>query len=98
MENDEDIPVRSPVRVATAPIASNQDDEDFSTITEILRLVEEAEGACGDMNTIDQKHPKLSAEQQLVAYQFALNELVLPLKALIVSTINDVREKRKGSV
>ncbi len=94
---DEEIPVRSPVRVETAPLATPQDEDDYSTLKALLQLVEEAEATCGDMNSIDQKHPKLSAEQQVVAYQFALNELVLPFKATVISTIKDIEEKRKGT-
>lgn len=93
---DEDIPVRSPVQVETAPIATTQDDEDFSTIKELLRIVEEAEGAAGDMNSLD-KESKVPLESQMIGYQFALNELILPFKALCISTINDVKEKRRGT-
>ena len=93
---DEEIPVRSPVSVETAPIATAQDDEDYSTLKSVLQDIEEAEATCGDMNTLDLAHPKLSTDQQVEAYQFALNELILPLKAKIISTIGDVELKRKG--
>lgn len=92
---DNDVPVRSPIDLGTAKTASTQDEDDFSTLKQVLQLVEEAEADCGDMNKIDLAHPKLSADQQVLAYQFALNELVLPLKTLITSTINDVELKRR---
>lgn len=92
---DNEVPVRSPIDLGTAETASTQDEDDYSTILEIGRLIEEAEARCGDMNQLDPKHPKLNADQQLEAYQFALNELILPLKSLIVSTINDVELKRR---
>lgn len=97
-DSDEEIPVRSPVRVETAPVATPQDDEDYSTIKELLRIVEDAESSAGDMNTLDlSADSKLSADQQALAYKFALNELILPFKALCISTINDVEAKRKGT-
>lgn len=96
-DSDEDIPVRSPVdtRVEVAPTALPKDEEDYSTINELLKIVEEAEGGCGDVNAVDLKHPTLSAEQQIAAMQYALNEFILPAKALLVSTINDVENARR---
>ena len=92
---DNDVPVRSPISIDTAETASTQDEDDYSTLKEVLRLVDEAEADCGDMNKIDPAHPKLSADQQLLAYQFALNELILPLKSLVEGAINDVELKRR---
>lgn len=93
---DEDIPVRSPVSVEIAPIATQQDDADYSTIKELLRIIEDAEASAGDMNSLD-RESKIPLEAQMVGYQFALNELILPFKALCISTIDDVKLKRKGT-
>jgi len=94
---DEDIPVRSPVdtKVEVAPTALPRDEEDYSTIVELLKIIEEAEGGCGDVLAVDLKHPKLSAEQQIAAMQYALTEFILPAKALMISRINDVEEQRR---
>lgn len=92
---DNDVPVRSPLDLGTATPASDQDEQDFSTIRRLLEIIEEAEAKCGDMKQLDPAHPKLSADQQLLAYQFALDELILPAKALLVSTISDVELKRR---
>ena len=96
-DSDEDIPVRSPVdtKVETAPTALPQDDEDYSTLRNVLQILEEAEGGCGDVNSVDLKHPTLTAEQQIAAMQYALNEFILPAKASIISAINDVETQRK---
>lgn len=96
-DSDEDIPVRSPVdtKVETAPTALPKDEEDYSTIRELLKIVEEAEGGCGDVLAVNLEHPNLSAEQQIAAMQYCLKEFILPAKALLLSTINDVENARK---
>ena len=92
-----DVPVRSPISVGVAAPVSDRDEEDFSTIVRLLEIINEAEAECGDMNIIDPSHPKLNSDQQVVAYQFALNKIILPLKSLLTSTINDVQLKQGES-
>lgn len=43
---------------------------------------------CSDMNSIDLKHSKLTAEQQVFAYQFALNEIVIPIQSQLEDLFN----------
>lgn len=92
---DNDVPVRSPIDLGTAKVVSDRDEDDYSTIVRLLEIVEEAEQLCNHIGLIDPTHPKLSADQQAVAYQFAYNELIAPTKALLVSAINDVETKRR---
>src|SRR5688572_19441261 len=98
---DNDPPVRSPIDLGTAKTVSDRDEDDYSTIVRLLQLVKEAEEKCSSINLIDTEHPKLSADQQAVAYQFCLNELIAPTRALLEGAINDVetnrREKFNGS-
>lgn len=92
---DNEVPVRSPIDLGTAKVASDRDEDDYSTIVRLLELVQEAEEKCSSINLIDTEHPKLSADQQAVAYQFCLNELIAPTKALLVGAIEDVQTNRK---
>lgn len=92
---DNDVPYRSPVAIGVAPIATDEDEADISTIGNLLRIISESEARCSDMSTLDPKHPHLSMEQQMAAYKFALDEVILPLKTLCESTIGDVRLKQE---
>ena len=92
---DNDLPYRSPVGIGVAAIATDEDEADISTIGNILRIFEEAKATCSDMNALNLDDPKLTTDQQVFAYQFALNTLILPLEALCVGAIGDVRLKQE---
>lgn len=89
---DNDLPLRSAV-IEKAEAASDQDEEDFSTLVQVLKDLDAAEAKCGDMNALD-RESKVSLETQVAGYQFALNEIILPLKETIRSTIGSVKLKQ----
>ena len=91
---DNNVPYRSPVEVGEADIASTQDEEDFSTLIKVLQDINEAKDKCSSMSALNLDDPKLTTDQQVFAYQFALNELILPLEETVKSTIGDVKLKQ----
>lgn len=95
-DSEENIDYRSNVATPEAPDVSTQDEEDFSTLVHLVRLVQDAKGKCSSINLIDTAHPKLTAEQQAEAYQFCLNELILPFELSLMDAIGSVKRKQRG--
>lgn len=93
---DENFDYRSGVDVPIADNVSPQDEEDFSTLKHLVRIVQDTKAKCASMNLIDTEHPKLSSDQQVIAYQFCLNELVLPFEQSLMDAIGSVKRKQRG--
>jgi hypothetical protein len=96
MENDEEVPIFSlQASVGEAPKVTPQDEADYSTIARIKEIVVGSIADCSDIRIIDLNHPKLSAEQQVLAYQFVLENTLLPLQATIETTIDNINSQYK---
>lgn len=93
---DNDVPYRAPIQIGNGDPVSDKDEADQSTLESILKIIVDARAKCGDMHTIDLEHPSLNADQQVLAYQFALNEIIDPIEATVTSTINDIKLKQRG--
>ena len=76
-------------------IAPVEDERDISTLRQLKRDADELRRVAGDMNSIDLQHPKLSAEQQVFAYQFAL-QFLEPHLAKIDSAVKRVKQQGRG--
>lgn len=94
--NDEEIPVRSPVRMSTPDNSTDNDDEDFSTIVNVKKILDKSiEGLYKDFNAFSLvKDSKLSTDEQIAARQIAYDILV-PVQSMIDSATQSVIERRK---
>lgn len=93
--DDESIPMRSGVHTPIAEEVSAYDEEDFSTLKQLVSIVQDAEAKCSSVNLIDPES-KIPVEQQVLAFQFALNELVIPFKQSLKDAIGAVKRKQRG--
>jgi hypothetical protein len=94
----EEIPYRSNVDATPADRVLPEDEEDFTTLKQVFVIIADAKKKASNISTIDLKHPVLTAEQQIAAYQFALNEVILPAEQLLMDTISEIKLKQRGIV
>lgn len=91
----EGIDYRSNTETPEADRVSTADEEDFSTLKQLVSIVNDAKAKCASINLIDTES-KMSAEQQALAFQFCLNELVLPFELSVKDAIGEVKMKQRG--
>lgn len=104
--NDESIPYRAPVTAPTTNDAADRDEEEFSTLEDVKKTLDQAlEALYKDFNAFDilklLGSPKLddAARKLLVqieAKQVAF-DILMPLQSTIDSAIQNVVQKRKGN-
>lgn len=93
--DDEEIPVRSPITVPVAPVASNQDENDWSTLADIYRDINEQMTKLDSVTGLDlKKTDGLTIEQQIAVNQKVI-EIIEPIAARIASAVQDVELKTK---
>lgn len=104
--NDESIPYRSPVTAPTTNDAVDRDAEEFSTLEDVKKTLDQAvEALSKDFNafdilkllespTLDEAARKLlvQIEGKQIAY-----DILMPLQSTIDSAIQNVVQKRKGN-
>jgi len=100
--NNEEIPYRSPAHVAPGSPASSQDENDYSTLKEVKKILDESlEGLHKDFNAFtllkgeDIEKVKNDLFNQVSARQVAY-DLLVPIQSLVDSAIESVKEKRRG--
>jgi hypothetical protein len=92
---DEEIPVRSPITVAVAPVASNQDENDWSTLVNIYNDIKQQMVKCDSVAGLDlKKADGLTIEQQIAVNQKVI-EVLEPIAAEIESAVQDIQLKTK---
>lgn len=96
MNEDENIPYRSPVTLPPRDAATDNDDQDFSTLLEVQKVFHEAVNALyKDFNAFDLSKNVPKLEVQIAAKQIAF-DILNPLKDTIDSAIQKVEQKRRG--
>lgn len=95
LHDREDLPYTSQAGLYEDKNASSKDEADLPALQRALKIVEEAEAEARDMLSIDLKHPKLTGDQQIFAYQFALEKLILPFKSTVAAAIDTVKNQNK---
>ena len=75
-----------------APVS---DQENLSALRAIKKQADQLTAIAGSNESLDLKHPKLTVEQQLFAYQFAL-EFLSPLTTTITNAIDKVNKQGRG--
>lgn len=75
--------------------APSVDEADLSALKRIKNLVDEAVVTATNVRSIDLKNETLTGEQQIFAYQFAL-EFLDPIKVAIDSAIDKVNKQNTG--
>lgn len=98
MENDEELPVRSPVSTAApiAELASNQDENDWSTLLSVAKDINEQMARLSSVDALNLKETEegLTLKEQIAANKKAL-EILEPIQATINSTIQNVNLKQQ---
>jgi len=96
MDNDEDLPVRSPVDTTApiAPVASNQDENDWSTLLAVAKDINEQMGLLGSVDDLDLKEEELSLKEQIAVNQ-KVRKILEPIQTQINSTLQDVQLKQQ---
>lgn len=99
---NEEIPYRSPAHVSPAAAAPDKDDEDFSSLREVQKLLKESiEALYKDFNAFSvlreggDKEAMESLVRQVAGKKEAY-EILVPLESMIDSAIESVRERRRG--
>lgn len=95
-EDRDDLPGRSPVNIEIAEPASNQDENDFSTLLDIQKDINEEMAKLGSIDVFSLKDNEngLSLKEQVAAYQKA-KEILEPLQNKINGAVNDVKLKQE---
>ena len=91
----EDLPYTSQAGLYEATDAPVDDQRDISALRAIKKLANELKATAGSSASLDLKHEKLTVEQQLFAYQFAL-EFLEPLTTTIDNAIDKVNKQGGG--
>lgn len=95
-DNDEDVPLRSPVSQATAVApAAEQDAEDFSTLLDIQKDINEQMARLSSVDVFSLTDSELSIKEQIAAYKKA-KEILEPIQQVINDTVENVKNKLKG--
>lgn len=97
-DQGEQIPYLADFDTTPAERVSPEDEEDFPVIKKAFIVIKEAEKKSNSMNTLVVGHPTLTMEQQVAAYQFALDEVITPIKELLMDTIGEVKLKQRGVI
>lgn len=92
--DDEQIPVRSPVRVETAKPASNQDENDWSTLLNIHKDIQEQMGLLGSVDDLDLEEKDGSLKEQ-IAVNKKVRKILEPIAVEIESAVQGVELKTK---
>lgn len=95
MNPDEEIPTRSPVAGPPAEAASSQDENDFSTLLELQKYINEEVAKIRSVDVFELKEDKATIKEQLVGYKMAL-DILEPIQLSLNSTINAVKLKQEG--
>lgn len=95
--NDEEVPVRSPIDIGTEEEVSPQDQDDFSTL---LFIQKEFNREMRKLSSIDilefeEGSNGLSIKEQVAAYKKA-KEILEPLLATVNSRIQDIKGTQGG--
>lgn len=95
-EDRSDLPGRSPVDIRTAQPASNQDENDFSTLLQIQKDINEQMTKLDSISVFSLKDNEngLSLKEQVAAYQKA-KEILEPIQTTINSAVDDVKLKQE---
>lgn len=72
------------------------DQRDISTLRDLKKQADNLRAIAGSNESLDLKHETLSVEQQLFAYQFAL-EFLQPLTTTIDNAIDKVNKQGRGT-
>lgn len=91
---DDEIPYRSPVDVRKAEAASTQDENDFSTLLQLQKDINDALASLKSVDVFDLAEGELTVKEQIAAYRLAI-QLIEPLQATINSTVDSVKLKQQ---
>lgn len=92
---DNEIPYRSPMDATPAKIVSDQDEDDFSTLIQIQKDLNQEIDRLSSIDVFDLAEAELSVKEQIAAYRKA-KEILEPIQGLINETVNDIKLTQKG--
>jgi hypothetical protein len=94
----EEIPQLTNFDTGVAERVSQEDEEDLPQLTKCFKVIADAEKSANSMDTLRAGHKDLTTDQLLVAYQFAMDEVIAPLKEQLMDTIGEVKLKQRGII
>lgn len=94
----EDIPYLADFDTTPAERVSPEDEEDFPVIKKAFIVIKQAEKKANSMDTLREGHEELTTDQLMVAYQFALDEVITPIRESLMDTIGEVKLKQRGVI
>lgn len=96
MNNDEEVPYRSPVNVGAVDPVLPQDEADFPVILKVQKILDDAVERIDTIHVFDLSEGTLTIKEQLAAYKFARDEIIEPLQILVNEVVGDIKGKRKA--
>lgn len=93
--NDEELDYRSPVSSGSGPFISTPDEQNYSTLIEVLKDFDQGlYELAHDFNAFDLSGKEMTLEVQVAGRQYAY-DLLMPLREKIQSAVNDVSIKNQ---
>lgn len=90
---DNDAPVRSPFDAGSTDNVSSQDEDDFSTLLQLQKDINESVAELHSVNAFDlAEKDGLSIKEQMAAFRLA-ETIVAPLQNLINDTVATIKLK-----
>lgn len=87
---DEELGYRSPAAVGPAPAASNVDERELSTLTEVAAEFQAELAAIDSIHVFDLEEKSLTIKQQIAAYKKA-RTILQPLADKLSSAVDNVK-------
>lgn len=92
---DNDVPTRAPFDVGNTDNVSTQDENDFSTLLQLQKDINQSVRELHSVNAFDLTEKEgLSIKEQMAAFR-AAEAIVSPLQILINDTVDTIKNKQK---
>lgn len=94
--DNEAIPYRSPAKVTQAQPASDEDENDYRTLVEVKKILDDAmDGLSKNFNAFDLAKNAPDLAVQVAARQVAY-EILVPVQSMVDSAIQAVEQKEQA--